>query len=788
MLTRGPLPQSIKRTLLSCTATALLAFGTIAGHSAEPHSQLPPAAAAAASRDDSIPSPADAAQVDPAQAAPQALPAHGRRKENEIIVQFKTTAADAEIADAVAKGGLGLRKHVQTSAMKAKGHPGLTHATTALPVDEALRLLKNHPAVEFAEPNWIYTHQASANDPYFTSGYLWGDYGDLGSPNNAFGSQAAEAWAAGYVGTNTVFVGIIDEGIQYTHPDLAPNAWTNPFDRVDGIDNDGNGYVDDSHGWNFYGNNNAIFDPAGDHHGTHVAGTVGAKGGNGVGVAGVNWNVTFISAKFLGANGGTTIDAIEAIDYFTDLKLRHGLDIVALNNSWGGGGYSQALHDAILRAAKAGILFVAAAGNGDANGNGLNNDTTANYPSNYDTRQGTSTESAASYDAVIAVAAIDSNGAKATFSNYGAKQVDLGAPGVAIYSTLPTDTYGGYSGTSMATPHVTGAVALYASTHPLATALEIRNAILGSVTPTASLSGITVTGGRLNLSAIVTPSADPQPTRPAAPAGLVATAGSLRVSLSWNSVSDATSYAVKRSTVSGGPYTVIASSLTTATYVDTAVQAGTNYYYVVVAVNAAGVSPDSAAVSATPFAGAPAVPSGVTASSTKAQVNGNATATVKWTASSGATSYQVKRATASAGPYTVVASGLTTTSYTGAVTASGTSYYYVVSAVNSAGESANSSAASVAPLPPTPRNLTATAASRSQINISWLDECSDETGFKVEMYDGGTWRQLGTVTSNVTTIGITGLARHQTYYFRVRAYNSYGNTAYSNVASARTLH
>jgi len=181
-----------------------------------------------------------------------------------------------------------------------------------------------------------------------------------------------------------------------------------------------------------------------DDHGTHVSGTIGAKGGNGAGVVGVNWNVTLISGKFLGRNGGTTANAIKAIDYFNDLKTRHGLNIVATNNSWGGGGFSQALQDAIERANQANILFVAAAGNGGSDGVGDNNDTVANYPSNYPNAN------------IIAVAAITSTGARSPFSNYGATKVDLGAPGSGVWSTMAKDFYSSYSGTSMATPHVTG--------------------------------------------------------------------------------------------------------------------------------------------------------------------------------------------------------------------------------------------------------------------------------------------------------------------------------------------
>src|SRR5204863_9845200 len=161
------------------------------------------------------------------------------------------------------------------------------------------------------------------------------------------------------------------EGAMFAHEDLSANFWTNTFDPVDGKDNDGNGYIDDVHGWDFANNDNSTFDGTTDDHGTHVSGTIGAKGGNGKGIAGVNWNVTILSGKFLGPDGGDTFSAVEAIDYFVDLKKRQGINLVAINASWGGGGYSQSLHDSIIRAAKAGIIFCAAAGN-----DSLNNDVT----------------------------------------------------------------------------------------------------------------------------------------------------------------------------------------------------------------------------------------------------------------------------------------------------------------------------------------------------------------------------------------------------------------------------
>ncbi len=227
----------------------------------------------------------------------------------------------------------------------------------------------------------------------------------------------------------------------HQHQDLTVNVFVNQFDSVDGKDNDGNGYIDDVNGWDFDANNNSTYDGTQDDHGTHVAGTIGGVGGNGIGVAGMNWQVTMIPAKFLGRRGGTLANAIKAVDYLTDLKTRHGFHIVATNNSWGGGS-SQALLDAIDR--------------GGSDGVGDNNDTTPSYPSNYQCIAN------GKYDCVIAVAAITSTGLKSGFSNYGAATVDIGAPGSAIYSTLPgrlnSSAYGSYSGTSMATPHVTGAL------------------------------------------------------------------------------------------------------------------------------------------------------------------------------------------------------------------------------------------------------------------------------------------------------------------------------------------
>lgn len=355
---------------------------------------------------------------------------------------------------------------------------------------EAIHKLQNFAEVEYAEPNYIYTHSATSNDTYYTNGSLWGVYGDASSPANQYGSQAAEAWATGNTGSKSVWIGIIDEGYMYTHEDIAANAGVNPGEIAgNGIDDDGNGLIDDVYGWDFDGGDNSVFDGVNDDHGTHVAGTIGGVGGNGIGVAGVSWNVNLMGAKFLGMRGGTTANAIKAVDYFTDLKVSQGINFVATNNSWGGGGYSQGLFDAIERANQAGILFIAAAGNATND-----NDANASYPSSYIS------------DNIIAVASITSSGDISSFSSYGATSVDLGAPGSGILSTVPArskgnvvSAYATYSGTSMATPHVSGAVALYAAANPGASAAQMKAAVLGATIPTASLSGKCLTGGRLNV-------------------------------------------------------------------------------------------------------------------------------------------------------------------------------------------------------------------------------------------------------------------------------------------------
>ena len=242
-----------------------------------------------------------------------------------MLVQFRRGVADVDKATALGRINATLVDDVVMTHQRSdgKGDLHLVRLPFGLGVAAAMRGLQNDQTVEFAEPNWIYRHQATSNDTYYTNGSLWGMYGDASSPANQYGSQAAEAWAANKTDCGSVYVGIIDEGYMYTHEDLAANAGTNPGEIAgNGVDDDGNGYVDDVYGWDFDGNDNTVFDGVNDDHGTHVAGTIGGSGGNGKGVAGVCWSVKLINAKFLGSNGGTTANAIKAVDYMTDLKTR----------------------------------------------------------------------------------------------------------------------------------------------------------------------------------------------------------------------------------------------------------------------------------------------------------------------------------------------------------------------------------------------------------------------------------------------------------------------------------
>ncbi|MEY4066471.1 MAG: hypothetical protein RIR26_2679 [Pseudomonadota bacterium] len=358
---------------------------------------------------------------------------------------------------------------------------------------EAILSARENADVLYAEPNYIY-YASSENEKNIPtpgkSGKGGPDLKDapaLPTPpvadpqiSTMYGLSkigAPQVWPT-TSGSSKVLVADIDTGIDYNHEDLINNIWHNPAEIAgDGIDNDANGYVDDVVGWDFRDKDARPFDD--NSHGSHTAGTIAATGGNGIGVSGVAQQASIMSLRFLGGSqgSGTLEDAVKAIDYATE----NGAQI--MSNSWGGGGYSQSMFDAISRANDKGILFVAAAGN-----SGTDNDSKAQYPASYELPN------------VLTVAATDSGDKLASFSCFGLKSVHLAAPGVKILSTVPGDKYASLSGTSMATPHVTGAAVLLKAAYPNMKAKELKDVLMQSVEQLSSLAGKVSTGGRLNIS------------------------------------------------------------------------------------------------------------------------------------------------------------------------------------------------------------------------------------------------------------------------------------------------
>lgn len=399
----------------------------------------------------------------------------------ELLVRYRSGASATERA--------AIRKGEESRLVERLPIPGLelVRLESGRSVPAAASAYERNPEVLYAEPNYIYSAQAIPNDPRF--GELWGMNNTGQTVNGGAGVadadiDAPEAWDI-TTGSASVTVAVVDSGVDYNHPDLTSNIWTNPGESGSGketnaLDDDSNGLIDDWRGWDWvpFPNDNDPMDPNG--HGTHLAGTIGARGNNGIGVAGVNSQVQMMALRTFDANlSGTTANAAAAFLY------AGGKGAQVVNASFNGSADSLTIRSAI--AASPNTLFVAAAGNGGADLIGDNNETTPQYPCNIPAAN------------LICVAATDQGDYLTSFSNYGSTSVDLAAPGTRILSTLPGNAYGFKGGTSMATPHVAGAAALVFAQNPGATPTSVRNALLGSVDQMACLQGKVAAGGRLNV-------------------------------------------------------------------------------------------------------------------------------------------------------------------------------------------------------------------------------------------------------------------------------------------------
>ena len=423
---------------------------------------------------------------------------------DRVIVKLKPGANSNEISNLQAQIGV-------TQVTKASQLGIDIWQIPSGTVEQTISAYKDDPRFEYIEPDYIITlddvqkpssatessekitpQATTPNDPGYSQ--LWG-LNNIGQSAGTADADidAPEAWDI-QKGNPNLVIGVIDTGVDYNHPDLVGNIWTNPGEIAgDGIDNDNNGYIDDTRGWDFAYNDNNPMDGHG--HGTHVSGTIAGKGNNGVGVTGVAWNAKIMPLKMFDdtGSGGYTSNAILAINYATAKGVK------LTNNSWGGGGYSQALSDAINTAGQQGALFIASAGNATQN-----TDVTPSYPASYNLSN------------IISVASTTRTDGLSYFSNYGATTVDLGAPGSDIYSAWPNSSYNTISGTSMASPHVTGAAALLWSQNPTWTAQQVKNKLMQTTDPISALSGKTVTGGRLNINNALAGSTPPPSTNIAA--------------------------------------------------------------------------------------------------------------------------------------------------------------------------------------------------------------------------------------------------------------------------------
>jgi subtilisin family serine protease len=411
----------------------------------------------------------------------------GKLDKTEIFVRFHSGVSQEEIQNITAR--LHDRVEDETEAV-----PGLDliEDEDGITAEALVREYRALREVEYAEPVFRITTEpfldattesdntaakpVVPNDPRFHEQWALANEGQNSGKSGA-DISALRAWKT-TTGSDQIVVAVLDSGVDYKHPDLEKNIWTRP-ENIKAYRDQNLGEIDDVRGYNAIDNDSDPMDDNG--HGTHCAGIIGAEGGNGEGITGVNWTVKIMPLKFMDATGsGTTKDAIEAINYVIDRK-QHGVNVRIISASWGSTEKSRALEDVIRKAYEEDILFVAASGNSS-----VNTDTNPHYPSSYNVGN------------VISVAALDRNDQLASFSNFGPKSVHIAAPGKEILSTWLDNGFREASGTSMATPMVAGVAALVLAENPRMPVDELRKRLLDSVDKLPAVKGKVLTGGRIN--------------------------------------------------------------------------------------------------------------------------------------------------------------------------------------------------------------------------------------------------------------------------------------------------
>ena len=602
-------------------------------------------------------------------------PSHSIYKEGEVIVKLKSEVKKQGIQKLQSAGFHPLR-------LISKRNIYLMRIPEGLSVEEAIKRLRGFPEIEYAEPNYIVKKASLPNDLYFSLQWALNNEGQ--TVNGFTGLSDAdidgpEAWDI-CRGSQDIVVAVIDTGIDYNHPDIEANIWRNIHETCnDGIDNDNNGYVDDCIGWNFAYKNNDPMDDDGDGHGTHVAGIIGAVGNNAIGVSGVNWAIRLMPLKFLSSDGtGYMADVLEAIEYAIDNGARFINASYTYPQSCVRIFPSQLERNMIRAAGERGILFVAAAGN-----YGCNNDRTPFYPASHP------------LDNIISVAASDMKDSLTWWSNYGLNSVHVAAPGFNIYSTIRRDLKGygniyGYdfmSGTSMATPFVSGLSALIMSCRQGLSHLDVKELVLSSVDQKQDFIDKTVSGGRINAYNALT-----QDLIPVRPTGLSISNNQGSVTLSWqdnSSIEDG--FIIERKEGLNNLYWEIARlGANIKTYQDQSaiITEGKAYYYRVRAYNSKGYSiySNEAGISVPPNA-----PSGL-----QAYALSGSEIRLSWIDNSSVEDgYIIERRTDTSAWSRVGSTGSNETEYIDRGLSPSTLYYYRVKAYSSTGESGYSNEVSV---------------------------------------------------------------------------------------------